>query len=277
MSHQVDPVAAVLDLVPSVPDAVWGAFVGGASAVMVVIVQLWHDRAVRRKEREFGARRDIYLQAVEAIAAAQGVLFNFGRLDLSQQDLMSSFQGYPGWINKVHAVASLSTIDAFRKLGDYFVAAAFDLVKLRFELERLDSQVKNLEERRDQLSRFQAYLLAVARGTASHPPSGLPDLGAAMLTTRAELDKALGEFDHLIEERLHLHVRLVRLCARHGGGFPTVAAPVTLAIRRELEIPIDETSYLRGVDDSAAKMQKQFEDLLAELDRHYGPSGEEPR
>lgn len=263
--------SSLVDLIATVPEAVWGAFVGGSSAIAVVIAQLWHDRSVRRKEREFAARRDIYLQAAEAIAAAQGVLFNFGRLDLSQQELTSALQGYPGWLNKVHVVGSQATIEAFRNMADYFVTAAFDLVKLRFDLERLDANVKSLEERREQLSRFQSYLLAVARGEVAQPPVGLGNLGTTMVATKEQLDAVLDELDGLVEERLRMHVRLVRLSAKYGGGFPAVAVPVTLAIRREIEIPIDEAGYGRGVQESAAKMRGQFEELVAELDRKYGP------
>ncbi|TAL78494.1 MAG: hypothetical protein EPN76_05520 [Burkholderiaceae bacterium] len=67
-------------------------------------IQLNHDREQKNKERILSMRRDVYLEAAEAIAAAQSAIIGYGDLSAGHKHLMDRFSTKSDKIAKVHII-----------------------------------------------------------------------------------------------------------------------------------------------------------------------------
>lgn len=261
----------MLEILAAIPEAIWGAVVGAAGALGAVWLQLRHERGLRERENRLSLKKDVYLQCAEALSSAQGFLASFSRLDLSQREHLATIQGNPGWLNKVHLVAGFSTIEAFTAAGDYFTAAAFELVKHRSELESLNAQLSRKEAERDQLIDHQRQLQtalqnASARTLSEQETQAASHIWNLVQQTQQRLDALFSEIDAEIDYRLKRHLDLIRLSARHSTEFQRVLVPVNVCIRQEIGEPLDQSDYRRLVDSSTKAQEQRLHALLREFE-----------
>lgn len=83
------------------------------------------------RERRMNLRREVYLEAAEALGRTQEFLASFSRQDLQLSQLMDIVRGVPGSLNKFHLVASEDTIEAETEFGELVVTEMCKLLKLR--------------------------------------------------------------------------------------------------------------------------------------------------
>jgi hypothetical protein len=96
-------IQTVFSMLRNVPAAVWGVVVGATLSWPTVILsqrharklqdkQLLHDAVQRREEREMSWRRDVYLDAAEALSRLPSALGRIGDLSISIDEVSRSVQ-----------------------------------------------------------------------------------------------------------------------------------------------------------------------------------------
>ena len=63
-------------------EAILGVIVGAILCFGGVAAQLWHDAKQRERERLMQLRRDVFLEAAEAVAGSQQFFFRFANTDI---------------------------------------------------------------------------------------------------------------------------------------------------------------------------------------------------
>lgn len=227
--------------------------------------RLTHDALQRDRERDMALRREVYLRAAEAMAQAQEYLSGFANPAISPQQHEAMIKGVGADLNKVHIVASLSTVKAVVEANQFFVRAVADLsVKKRpiealmHEIEREQRVIESAEARRDEALTTMKEMNRSATGTRP-----LWDTQSRVFhDEQNDIDGALARKERLQQRLASKQSELARLCAKAGLEFGRRVVNANLAIRRELELPLDAQDYL-------SLMQRSHDTLGHEVDEFH--------
>ncbi len=116
-------VTAAWEFLGKIPATFWGVVAGSFFTLLGLWFtnraqaerlerQLTHDRALKTLEREMTLKRDVYLPAVEAIAAGVMVVSRLGDLAPSFAEVMSDLSSRGGAIERATLVGSDETLSA---------------------------------------------------------------------------------------------------------------------------------------------------------------------
>ena len=111
----------VLQELNQVPATFWGVVAGSFFSLGGVVLsnrnsarnletQLTNDRLVKKIEREMSLRKDVYLDASEAISAGMIAIARFGNLAVSGDELSADFVKRSPSLAKLNVVADVETM-----------------------------------------------------------------------------------------------------------------------------------------------------------------------
>lgn len=236
-----------------------GAFIGARAALIASRMQNKHDAAQRERERVMNLRRDVYLEAAEGMAGAPLYLVGFANADVPVDSLAPLLNSKPGWQTKLHAVASLETIEAFGNADALFVSTSFEMLPKRYRVDELARLAAQEQERRSQITQFQGALhTSLQRQAPSLPQDqavtaaeairrGIEQANSDIVASHEREAELRGERAKLITELLEFSVSRL---AKHR----LLVSKGVAAMRRELDTPLDEAAYLALTE----KMNRQF-------------------
>src|SRR5208283_5037844 len=78
-------------------------------------IQLENDREKNRIEREMDLRKQVYLDAVEAVDAGIDMIHRYANIRISQEDLDKEYSEKRSAISKVHLIGKQETLNAVLK------------------------------------------------------------------------------------------------------------------------------------------------------------------
>jgi hypothetical protein len=228
------------------------------------IERLTHDALQRDREREMALRRDVYLRAAEAMAQAQEYLAGFANTEISGQQHESMIKGVGADLNKVHIVGSMPTVQAIVEANQFFVRAVADLSirklpvqQLAREIELEQTAVESAIARRDEAL---AGMKEMSRSTSTGSHARLWELQNRIFNDeQADIDDALARKEQLQEHFSQQQMELLRLSAQAGLEFGRLVTKANLAIRRELELPLDADEYLTLMQTSYDTLSRQVD------------------
>ncbi len=209
--------------------------------------RLRHDAMMRDRERDMALRREVYLKSAEALAHAQEYLAAFAREELAADQHEALIKGIGGDLNKVHIVGSLATVRAIVEANEFFVRRVADLSVQRLPVRRLKDEIKAEE-----------MLLEAAGGRRDEALARMREMDQAQATESAfwgvqnqilaeaqsAIEGATERLRELREGLLTIEAQLLREAANAGIAFGALVVQANVAIRRELEMPLDTEAYL---------------------------------
>lgn len=248
-----------------------GAVVGALGAMGGSWLQSRHDRGQRERERVMALRRDVYLEAAEGLAGFPHYLVGLANADVPVASLEPLLNAKRGWQNKLHVIASLETIAAFAKADALFIETSFHLFPLRHKVDELGSQAEEEARQRSQLTQYQAALHTALQAEVHHG-QGQENI-AAVQAMRAAIDRSQEEIVASYEREAALHgERAERIKELLGLALTKVAehrlllGEANLAVRREIEAPVDDERYLEMMREMNDQALGAFEAFFQSLD-----------
>lgn len=228
------------------------------------MARLTHDALQRDREREMALRRDVYLRAAEAMAQAQEYLAGFANTEISAQQHESMIKGVGSDLNKVHIVGSLATVQAIVEANQFFVSAVADLSirklpvqQLARETELEQTAIDSAIARRDEAL---AGMKEMSRSTNTDGHARLWELQNRIFNDeQADIDAALTRKEELQGHFSQQQMELLRLSAQAGLEFGRLVTKANLAIRRELELPLEAEEYLSLMQTSYDTLSRQVD------------------
>ncbi|WP_297391964.1 hypothetical protein [Acidiferrobacter sp.] len=209
--------------------------------------RLRHDALMRDRERDMALRREVYLKSAEALAHAQEYLAAFARDDLASDQHEALIRGIGGDLNKVHIVGSLATVQAIVEANEFFVRSVADLGVEQLPVKRLKEEIKAEE-----------LLIEAAGGRRDEALARMREMDRAQATESAfwsvqnqilaeaqtAIEDAVEHLRELRETLLVSEAQLLRDAAHAGIAFGALVVRANVAIRRELELPLDAEAYV---------------------------------
>jgi hypothetical protein len=259
-----------INALATIPAAVWGVLLGSLITFIGVGRQLGHDSRERDRERQMQLKRGVYLDAAEGIAGSTDQFLRFANLDvpLGQAALPTT---KPGWLNKVYVVGNIETIDAFNDAGVELGVITFELLKTRISAEDAKRQVDTINTRIESIRLFQQQLQAEVHASGAQQPS--QQLLERMALTKqywdrtwSDLEVATAELSEASKKLFEMQRKLLEESVNHYRGYQSKLQRAIVELRKELELPLNESQFNRIFTESDSKMLPKFKAFLATFD-----------
>jgi hypothetical protein len=251
----------------------WGIVVGSLFTIIGVIltnasnikrlrIQQDYDRAMKTREQDLAMRKEVYLAAMEAIAAGMGAIGTFGDMNISQQQLMESYNSKSPAIAKVSIIGRDETIKAIVEFNQSLIAAFMRLGSMRSKMEILQLRLAGVVEQIEQ-AKQERYRLATQLKTieiTEEPDSRPWQITQKLLEQENRRITELDEQHGQIENELYpLLMVLVEKSVSEIAALDGKSVNVIRLIREELELPFDDAQYLEVIRSSHENLKNSLQ------------------
>ena len=274
----------MLESLVAVPKEIWAALVASIVTLFGVLVtirlthnqfalQLEHDYQIRDRERAMSLRRDIFFDAISEIHNRQGYLLNLVNLE----DSSGSNEPGDNALAKLELIAGDETVTAAHSLDMAYVEALFLLNEKRVRLVNDKNSIDVIQNIRDETwEKYKAYGDRLTQLTIE---GGYDEAQWKSIENWRDFEKGLlEEYDREKEEKwqqfLEDHSGFLLECMKGFSAVAEKTPPVVLAIRRELEMPLDEASYLVNHRKSIERAQTLINRFSQTLKAEYAESND---
>jgi hypothetical protein len=248
--------------------AVVGGVIGLIAGVLTTKLQLKHDSKQRDREREMSLRINVYLQAADSVVRSQGLVATLANPDMPEAQAMATYQSDLSAIGKILVVGTEETVKAITQFSNAFNAATLEMFLRRASLAMLDVKIKDKREwveasakNRDDF--FQKWIEALKTKEKTHlPPDYYQQNHKNWSENYLEWSKELTALEkQVLPARLELMRFGMELCAALGG----FTNPAVIAIRKELELPLNADEYLKLATESGIVQRAAIEGFMKRL------------
>lgn len=257
----------------AVPPTVWGFLVGSFITVVGVALtnasntkrlrlQHAHERELDARARDLSMRRDVYLNAFEAMATGMTTVGSFGELDIPFQDLMRQYMGKAGAMGKITIVGREETIRAVADFEQALTGAFMRLSGQRNGVDQLYRRTRELEAKLDASAQEQerlATLLERAEGGGDDVA-----LERSLEYERRRTKELRGEQEEVEAAFNPAMMGLIRNSMQEVAELDTMIVPVVRCVRNELGLPFDDAFYLQLIRAGHEQRAESFEGFLQE-------------
>lgn len=208
-------------------------------------LQLVGERQREEKARLFESRREVYLEAAEAITVAMTCIGRLADLNRTTAEILNPYEDQVGNIAKIHLLAGPDVGALVVKIGSEIGTAILELTIGRVPLEIDWRRAKGLE------------------------------------SLAGESTNATGEAAALWSALLPKQMQFAERCACRAGSLAPIVGQAVLAIRMDLDMPSYVPDFSKLLADTANgqidHMRTAFAQLLSDLNTppqiRTGPPG----
>lgn len=260
----------MIELIARIPATFWGVLAGSFFSTLGVMLtnrssdkrllkQFEYDREVKAKERELSLKKDVYLAAAEAVSQGITVIGNFANFEMHDEAVVKPYSEKSSVIAKVHVIGSFETIKALNNFTNELSAIYFKLFTERARIfkdkvER-DLVLKNIElyarQRDGTLEMMRQFNLEGAKDPQKW--------GALQSNYQYEADsvqQSIAQHGKLSKQFSQKQLIFMRQCVEFSQKVSAQIPPLLLAVRNELDLPLDEKAYQEAVN---AGISRQIE------------------
>ena len=268
-----------MELLQKVPSEVWAAItaslitLGGISlsnrhARKQQKEALTHDERQRDKEREMSLRREVYLDAAEAISNGLSDLGRMINLEISDQDINSESSKNSAAIAKVNMVATNPTVQA---VSNYYSEFNSTYLELFFERLLVMERKNSIDDLSNLIQKNQSEIDRWIEMMKTYNLEGKHD-ERKWKGISQNLEFHQKNEEELIDKRDNLRTIQQKELFSFTGHFidkmrfiSSLIPPAIFAVRKELSLPIDEEAYLKNHMESLARIQHAAENFLSKI------------
>lgn len=258
---------------------VGATLIGIVATLLGIRMQLRFNARQRERERQMQLRRDVYLEAAEGIAGSVEYLMQNSRIDAPLGSIPAPKER-PGWLYKIHFVASTDTLIAFNDAGAATAAAALDVFGHRVAVAEVSDDITVVRAATERIQQFQDEMRAEARAVDTSVPSErslkrLEWIQQQLDESWRQLEAETRKLDVLTQEHARRSKALVQRSMRLFGEVHKEVRRALLAARAELEMPLDADKFSAAAASLDARMTAKVDEFL-HLIQEDNSSAQEP-
>ncbi len=271
--------ADICTLLEKIPATFWGVVIGSFFSLGGVVAsnrandrrlrqQLTHDRELKNRERELSLRKDIYLAAAEAIATGINSLGAFANLDIPNDKLTTAYIDKSPSIAKVHVIAQKDTTKAVVKLVGELGTAYLRLFARRLPLLAEKQRIAFIKDQINAFGRERDRMLELMKQyniSGEKDPRKWDILDKNFKFEQKRIEDAIKEHDGLTSGMNSKQIELMTECINETTKLSRLIAPVLAAVRTELEMPLDEASYVAVIEESILQQKSAFAEFIKQV------------
>lgn len=257
----------IVRLLEKIPASFWGVAFGSIISIIGInatnkasdkrlMKQFDNDREQKTKDREMTLKKEIYMEASEALSAGLMCISKFANLNLSYDEITNEYIEKAPSIAKVHVIAKIETIEAIAnftaELSLIFIKLAktrFELMKQKKDIDSLSPQIEAAKKETDRL--FEMLNNENIEGTLNTTKRIMLESNwnfeQKKLIELAENKAALSEL------QFPKQIEFMRECISYSFPLQQLHIPILSAIRSELEFEFNELRYQTIIKDGTDK------------------------
>jgi len=218
--------------------------------------------------REKTLKKEVYLTAFEAINKYQGVLGSFMNLEAPSAEFSKQINEYSSATAKIQIVGSESTVNAVTEFLAQIGTLLIDLLIERARLLERKSEIEILNESQRIISEdVQKLVSSIGKLNlqVAEDQNTLNSIQQHVVYKQRVQDETLKRIEGLSQIQQTDYASYLRKCIDEFFRITDLIPPIVFAIRKEIDLEIDENEYLRIFQESQAKGKQVFEKLRAEI------------
>lgn len=253
----------------SIPDVVWAAIVASGLTFFGVtlsnranrkslLLQLNHAAQEKDKENELQIRKDVYMEAAEAIAESikdiqllPNRIIYTDNLEICNKLLQA--------LAKVHMVGSLDTVKHTIQFMGKFNQSTIPLIPEIHKFAVLKQEIASLVRDSEIKVNFMKEINKDFQQRDSNSKQNILDIYTKQIDdTEKENEAICDEIKSKETEQKNLHTKLLSLCLEAGMYLQKESLNVILSIRKELNLEMDSEKYLSCMEEMFKKYEGFF-------------------
>lgn len=219
-------------------------------------------------EREKNLKKEVYLQAVEALTRSQNAIVFISNLNIDMQEISSEMAKDSGIIAKVQIVGSERTVKAVTTIMASIGASIMKLMLQRGVLDKRKNTIETLERLRSNAEgEISSYISLMKKlnldGGQDKRMWDAIDDGVKFETSQR--DQYTQEINKLWQIQNKERLELTRSCMDRFFEVVTLLPDAVLAVREELNLPISNDAYLDIFNENIEQGKLVFREFFESI------------
>jgi hypothetical protein len=213
-------------------------------------------------------RKQVYLDAAEAVDAAVSMIHRYANIRLNQEDLSKEFAKKWSAISKIHIIGQEETLKSIIKFTSELNAAIIrlslqrqPLVETFDKINILSEQIKLFAKERDRMIELMKQL-NFDGNTDEHRWKFIEK---NVEFERKRIDEATKEQKILSEKLRTDWAKFIAECYATSAQIRELLIPAVKAVRDELELPLNYDQYKLSMEESIHSQDKFVNEYLEGL------------
>jgi hypothetical protein len=271
----------LIALIESIPPAFYGVLIGSLLTIIGVTltnisntkrlrIQHEHEVALRNKERDLNMRREVYMDAMEAISAGITAISRFSELSETPEALMQSYSSLSSKLGKVTIVGQNETIEA---LANFQLEVNGAFLRMSAKRDKFDKELHNSQVLEGEIDQLKGNLSQLTTQFTQAKINQEYDLSQRF---QAEIDDLQNDLVNLQEQeedvgnQLMVTVaNLVQTSMAEVSSLNKLLVPLISLMRNELELPFNSDHFAqileKGNDELEAYMASFFNEYHQDM------------
>ncbi len=266
----------IAQLLDAIPASFWGVVVGSFCSIAGVAItnrasdkrlraQFEHERESKTKDREMALRKEVFLSAAEAVASGMNSIGRFANLDIPNDQITQPYVEKAPAISKVHVIANIETILPLAQFTSRLGALYLELFAKRHELINARNAIALVDNQVEQFGKERDRILEMIK---QHNIEGVVDqrrwevLQDNFAFEQNRISDGLAHRAQLAAALQPKHLEFMRQCLSHTEQLGAMLIPVLTAVRRELDLPLDEAAYRQAMVEIYAQQQQAIDGFI---------------
>lgn len=219
-------------------------------------------------EREKITKKEVYMEAIEAITRSQNIIPSFCNLNLSEEQITSSLSSDAGKIAKVQVVGDKETVKAVTAYMAEIGITTMDLMLKRSALIERRYSIQTHELLRDKSQGEIERYIGIMKNMnlqGNMEPSLWEIVNRSLEFEREQYDKFQEKLDLLFSEQNKAHLEFTRESMLRFFNICESLPSAVLAIRKELDLDILSEDYQNIIKEDIEKGREVFAVFLNRL------------
>ncbi|EGG93798.1 Chromosome segregation ATPase [gamma proteobacterium IMCC1989] len=218
--------------------------------------------------REKIIKKEVYMDAIEAITISQSVISNLANLNLTEEKISKDFSCHSGKIARVQLVGEKETVRAVTTFTAAIGTAFLDLMLERGALVGRKADIERTQNFRDRHhSEIERYMTLMKTMNVD----GLLDQGTkdninkCMLFEGDQREYYNKELERLWTIQNEEHLVFVKKCMDKFFDISILLPPAVLSARKELDLEIEAEDYENIFNENIIKGREAFDDFVTKI------------
>lgn len=242
-------------------------FIGSFAAVVFSLLTLWlqfgHNRREAKRGRDFDIKREILLNACEAITNANELLSTLPSTPINDATSKFSDIQLSAHVTKLNLVSSLETIKPINEYMKSFLTSYLDLIIRRGKIDRIEFDIKMTSEEIDNLNKHRESLNAQLHALSINDEQNIFDY------IRDRQSKFTARIDHLYNQNskrysliseMRLKCTEIAFRAVMNAGVHSQAA--LISARNELGLQLNEKDFKKIMKEASEFTEKTITEFM---------------
>jgi len=235
--------------------------------------RLAHEADQRDRERQMSLRREVYLEAAAALTHANALIGRITDIQNDVKTLAEQFTNDLSTIAKVHVVGSDRTVQAVMAyvsiLAPSFIELTAERVQLTTRKVAIDLQDTFLDAALAERKRFTAMMQQLNLDGVTDASKWEPINCQNTIATEAYESHSATKAA-LWKAQVENVYAIIRHAMEIADQLTQLLLPAILAVRSEMELPLDAESYTRLIGEQLVNMKIVMRKVLESLKQQSG-------